>query len=284
MPIERICSVNDVDIAVWEWPGADPPAMFCHATGFHSRCWDQVVAHLPKRHCYALDFRGHGHSTKLPPPYPWRNFGQDLAGLAAALDLSGAIGVGHSMGAHSVTLACALRPAAFSALLLLDPVIRSRGTYTGPWPEAQFAAKRRNQWPSPLEMFERFKDRPPFQEWDRSVLRDYCEYGLLPEGDHFVLACPPTVEAAIYENSSATASDIYPEIETIRIPVHVVRAGKTMDPASFMGRSPTAPELASSFANGTDRVLENHSHFIPMEAPAMVAGMIADILGHHSAL
>lgn len=127
-------------------------------------------------------------------------------------------------------------------------------------------------------MFDRFKDRPPFQDWDRAVLQDYCEYGLLPEGDHFVLACPPIVEAAIYENSSAPASDIYAEIEMIHIPVQVARAGKTMDPASFMGRSPTAPELASSFANATDLLLTDQSHFIPMEAPALVAKLIADIL------
>jgi lipase len=278
MPVERNFSVNGVDIAVWEWPGADPPVMFCHATGFHSRCWDQVIAHLPDRHCYALDFRGHGHSTKLPPPYPWRNFGQDLAELATSLKLSGAIGVGHSMGGHSVTLAAAIRPSAFSALVLIDPVIRSRGTYTGPWAEAQFAAKRRNQWASPQEMYDRFKDRPPFRDWDRAVLRDYCEYGLLPEGDRFVLACPPIVEAAIYENSSAPASDIYREIESIRIPVLVVRAGKTMDAASFMGQSPTAPELASSFANGTDLVLSDRSHFIPMEAPVLTAKLIEEVL------
>jgi len=284
MPVEHSFSVNGVDVAVWEWPGADPPVMFCHATGFHTRCWDQVIAQLPGRHCYALDFRGHGHSTKLPPPYPWRNFGGDLAELAARLDLTDAIGVGHSMGGHSVTLAAALRPAAFSALLLIDPVIRSKATYDGPWAEAQFAAKRRNQWASPQEMFDRFKDRPPFQTWDRAVLRDYCDYGLLPEGDHFVLECPPVVEAAVYENSSSPASDIYAEIETIRIPVHVARAGKEMAPASFMGRSPTAPELASSFVNGTDHLLTDQSHFIPMEAPALTAKLIADILAHHSAL
>jgi lipase len=284
MPLERTFCVNGVDIAVWEWPGVDPAVVFCHATGFHSRCWDQVIAHLRDRHCYALDFRGHGHSTKLPPPYPWRNFGRDLAGLAEQIDVVGAVGVGHSMGGHSATLAAALRPYAFSALLLLDPVIRSRGTYTGPWQEAQFAAKRRNKWSSPLEMFERFKNRPPFQEWDPLVLRDYCEYGLLPEGDHFVLACPPAVEAAVYENSSAPASDIYRQIETIRIPVHIARAGKETDPLNFMGRSPTAPELSTSFANGTDYLLREQSHFIPMEAPALTAKMISDILTHHSAL
>src|SRR5260370_9247526 len=53
MSVERSFSINGVDIAVWEWAGTDPPVMFCHATGFHSHCWDHVIASLPGRHCYA---------------------------------------------------------------------------------------------------------------------------------------------------------------------------------------------------------------------------------------
>jgi len=123
-------------------------------------------------------------------------------------------------------------------------------------------------------MFERFEKRPPFEAWDPKVLRDYCEYGLLPDGDGFVLACPPEIEAGIYENSPAPESNIYAEIATIQIPVHVVRAGKQLDPANFMGSSPTAADLASNFAHGTDLVAEQ-SHFIPMEAPALTAQWIA---------
>ncbi len=111
------------------------------------------------------------------------------------------------------------------------------------------------------------------------MLRDYCEYGLLADGDGFVLACPPVIEANIYENSPAPASDIYAEIETIRIPVRVVRAGKPVDPSDVMGRSPTAPELASSFMHGTDLLLTENSHFIPMEAPALTAKLIAELGG-----
>jgi len=275
MPVEHRFSANGVEIALWEWPGDDPAVFLCHATGFHARCWDQVIAHLPGRHCYAIDARGHGHSSKPAPPYRWRNFGEDVASLAAKLNLSGAIGVGHSMGGHSVTLASALRPATFSALLLLDPVIRSRDQYNGPWTQAQFVAKRRNRWTSRQEMYERFEKRQPFDAWDKNVLRDYCEYGLLPDGDGFVLACPPEIEAGIYGNSPAPESNIYTEIATIQIPVHVVRAGKQLDPANFMGSSPTAPDLASSFAHATDFSDADHSHFIPMEAPELVAKWIA---------
>jgi lipase len=276
MPIASRVSINGVEIALWEWPGADPPILFCHATGFHARCWDQVIAHLPGRHCFALDIRGHGRSSKLLPPYQWRNFGQDVAELGAVLGLSGAIGVGHSMGGHAVALAAALRPSMFSSLVLIDPVIRSRGAYVGPWREAHFVAKRRNRWTSPQEMFDRFQNRPPFATWDQAVLRDYCEYGLLPDGEDFVLACPPVIEASIYENSPAPASDIYSEIDTIRIPVRVIRAGKIVDPSDVMGRSPTPPELASSFAQGTDICVAEYSHFIPMEAPEFTAKLIAE--------
>src|SRR5712692_1741421 len=197
MAVESRVAVNGVELAVWEWAGEGPPILFCHATGFHARCWDQVIAHLPGRRCFALDFRGHGRSSKPAPPYLWREFGEDVAALATALGLSGAVGVGHSMGGHAVTLAASLKPDAFSTLLLLDPVIRGKQAYTGPWQEAHFVAKRRNRWASPQEMFDRFKDRAPFETWDRAVLRDYCEYGLEPDGDGFVLACPPAIEASI---------------------------------------------------------------------------------------
>jgi pimeloyl-ACP methyl ester carboxylesterase len=274
MPVEHRLLVNGNEIALWEWPGEEPAVFLHHATGFHGRCWDQIIAHLPGRHYYAIDARGHGHSSKPAPPYRWRNFGEDVVAIAAQLNLSGAVGVGHSMGGHSVTLAAALRPVAFSSLLLLDPVIRNRNEYVGPWTQAQFVAKRRNRWTSSQEMFERFENRQPFQAWDRSVLRDYCDYGLVPDGDGFVLACPPEIEAGIYENSPVPESNIYPEIESIQIPVHVVRSGKQLDPANFMGSSPTAPDLASNFANATDLVTD-HSHFIPMEAPALTAQWIA---------
>ena len=36
-------------------------------------------------------------------------------------------------------------------------------------------------------MFERFKNRKPYAYFDPSVLRDHCEYGLLPA--HQMVAC-----------------------------------------------------------------------------------------------
>ncbi|HEX5227559.1 MAG TPA: hypothetical protein VFW44_07600, partial [Bryobacteraceae bacterium] len=136
--------------------------------------------------------------------------------------------------------------------------------------------KRRNQWSSAEEMFERFENRPPFDSWDSAILRDYCEHALCPNGAGFVLACPPEVEASVYENSTALESNIYEEIAGVEIPVHVVRAGRYRDSEEVMRVSPTAPDLAQLFRHGVDTCLTECSHFIPMEAPELVAKFVTD--------
>jgi lipase len=41
-----------------------------------------------------------------------------------------------------------------------------------------------------------------------------------------------------------------------------------------MRASPTAPDLASYFPQGRDEHFPDHSHFLPMEDPRLVAGQI----------
>ena len=73
-PIEHRIVANGIHFCVFEWPGDDDgraPILLLHATGFHARCWDQVIRYLPGRHCYALDTRGHGRTDKVMPANPW---------------------------------------------------------------------------------------------------------------------------------------------------------------------------------------------------------------------
>lgn len=269
--------INGARLAVFERAGSEPPVFFAHATGFHARCWNQIVARIPQRRAIAFDMRGHGLSSKPAPPYHWRQFGEDTAVLARSLKLRGATGVGHSMGGHSLALAAALVPESFNELILIDPVIMPRALYSGRPRELHYARKRRNQWKSPDEMFERFKDRPPFRDWDQDVLRDYCNYGLVPgpDGNGYVLACPPDIEASIYEASALDDANLYDEFGKVDAPVTLIRAPRFMPAESpmDMAASYTAPDLATHFRRGRDIVVP-HSHFIPMEAPGLVAGYV----------
>jgi pimeloyl-ACP methyl ester carboxylesterase len=266
---------DGIELAVWEWPGDDPPLLFAHATGFHGRCWDQIARRFPSQRRLALDFRGHGRSSKPDPPYPWTWFAHDLTAVAEALDVRGAIGVGHSMGGHSIVAAAIQRPATFGSLVLIDPTIFSLDRYGGPPFDGSFVLRRRAVFDSPEEMWERFRGRPPFSRWEPEVLRDYCQFALLPSDGRFVLACPPAVEASIYQHSTDPRSNLYPGIPSLEQPTLVMRAGMVAARGvSDLNASPTAPDLAGRFPNGRDLLLVQHSHYIPMESPELVAEWI----------
>jgi pimeloyl-ACP methyl ester carboxylesterase len=126
-------------------------------------------------------------------------------------------------------------------------------------------------------MRERFRDRTPFSRWQPGVLADYCRFGLLPQGDDWVLACPGEVEATIYMGSART--EIHEDIRRVAVPVTVLRApGREPEDTNVMdfSKSPTWPALAARFPNGRDVFLPEHSHFIPMEDPVLVARFIRE--------
>jgi pimeloyl-ACP methyl ester carboxylesterase len=279
-PALKFVSSPEVELAYWEWPGADPPFVFAHATGFHGRCWDYIIRQFPDRRAIAFESRSQGRSGRTPPPCHWRTFGTDLAFFSGALGIHDAIGIGHSMGGYISTLTAAFRPETYSALLLIDPTIFPRAYYGGPAPDASATRRRRNQWTSSDEMFERFRDRLPFQRWHPAIVRDYCDYALVPNGAGFELACPPEVEASIYEHSKDADADIYPEVATVRQPAVVVRAARTRKPDVFiLGESPTSPDLAAQFANGREIVLADATHYIAMEQPDLVVEEIRALVG-----
>lgn len=266
--------LGELALGLFEWPGSDPglpPLLLVHATGFHARCWDAVVELLPDFHIFAPDMRGHGRSEKPAPPYPWTNYVRDVVALAEQLGLRGALGVGHSKGGYAVARAAAWAPGVFAGLLLVDPVIMARERYGDAAFDEHFAARRRNHWNSPDEMYERFRARPPFASWQPRVLRDYCDHGLLPspDGDGYVLACPPAIEAATYAGSAG--QDPFDDLARVEIPVRILRGRTRAANAMDMSSSPTLPGLWRHFPNATDRHLPGHSHFIPMEDPALVA-------------
>jgi pimeloyl-ACP methyl ester carboxylesterase len=272
-------TAGDIRIAVWDSPGTGTPLLFAHATGFHGRMWDHIIRKFPGRRALALEFRGHGRSSQIALPVGWSTFAQDLILVADRYALRGAVGVGHSMGGHALAEAVALRPDIFSALVLADPVIFPSSYYGAAGPDVSFIERRRNRWSSPAEMFERFRPRLPFSAWPEDFVRTYCEYALLPDGDGFVLACSPEVEASIYRQSNAKETDIGPLLSSIKCPATILRAGKTWQPGIFdPSASPTSPDAAERFGNGHEVLLPDHNHFIPMEAPDVLVREIRAVM------
>lgn len=279
-PVRHRVAVNGLELAAWEWPGEGDPILLLHATGFHARCWLAVVEALPGRHVFALDMASHGESERRPPPYSWKQFGDDVAGAVDVLGLRRVLGVGHSMGGHALVLAAVARPQRFRGLLLVDPVIVS--------PELGLLAsggvsgadhpirRRRNRWDSPQQMFDAFRAKEPYAHWDARVLMDYCRFGLRPAADGgYELACPPELEAEVY--GSMNMDHILPLLPRVQMPVEIIRARARRPGDSFFdfSPSPTWERLAELLPDAVDEQLEDASHFIPMERPAWLAERIA---------
>jgi pimeloyl-ACP methyl ester carboxylesterase len=287
-PREIRVAVEGDDLCAFEWgERGGETILMTHATGFHARVWDATVRALGgDRHVVALDQRGHGRSTKHGP-FTWDRFGVDLVAVVEALELEHIVGVGHSMGGHATVQAAAAHSERFERLVLVDPVIMDPEFYrhhvTVPAlsrAEEHPTSKRKNDWTSWREMYERFEHRGTFALWRRDVLEDYCRYGVLPnpDGPGFVLACPPLIEATIYTQS--TGRDITALFPRVTVPVTVLRAhrreGPRRDVMDFAA-SPTWPKLAAQFARGRDVYLPELTHFIPMQAPDLVARYVLDL-------
>jgi pimeloyl-ACP methyl ester carboxylesterase len=284
-PVEHRFAAPAGEICWFEWgkAGQGPSLLLLHATGFHARCWDRVVAVLPvPLHIVAPDLRGHGRSYRPQSLGDWAATADDIVALCDALFEAPVVAAGHSMGGCVLARAAAQRPALFSRLVLVDPVIMTPDIYHNPIyspdarPEDHPVARRRNVWDSAEQMIAHFAERPPYSHWRRDVLEDYCRYGLVPSSAHdgLELACPPDLEASAYLGSWKV--DPYPMLGRVECPVTVLRArnGERSSALDF-SISPTAPDLAMHFRQGVDLHWQDQSHFIPMEVPGRLAALIA---------
>jgi len=283
-PVEHRFALTAGDLCWFEWgkPGSGPTLLLLHATGFHARCWDATVAALPDDwHVIALDLPGHGRSYRPASLADWLSTGDDVAAFVQRRCPAGVVAVGHSMGGFVAARVAALMPQQISALLLVDPVMMAP-EYYGNAPDNLSGdasdhpvARRRNVWESADQMILHFSRREPYAHWRPEVLADYCRYGLVRAGDaeQLELACPPLLEASAYMGS--WRNNPYDWVGQIACPTTILRARSTnrKGPMDF-SVSPTAASLVHAIAGAKDLHWPEISHFIPMEVPDRLAGLI----------
>lgn len=288
-PREHRLQTPEGEICWFEWGDPSPgraSLLLLHATGFHARLWDRVVAALPPgTHVVAPDHLGHGRSAKPASLSDWAATSDALLPLVDRFAGQPLVGCGHSMGGYVLTRLAAERPDAFRHLVLIDPVIMAPAFYTGaagepvPDPAGHPVARRRARWDGWEVMNAHFAQRPPYMHWQPAVLADYCRHGLLPaaDGEGCELACPPTLEASVYLN--ALRINPHDWFARIAAPVSVIRA-RTGDRANALdfSVSPTWPGLGAALGAVRDEQWGELSHFIPMEAPERLAALLADLL------
>ena len=106
MPYIHVGDENSGSIDVYyEDHGSGEPVVLIHGYPLSGRAWDKQLPVLLEagRRVITYDRRGFGKSSQPTSGYDYDTFAADLNALLEALDLRGAVLVGHSMGTGEVT-------------------------------------------------------------------------------------------------------------------------------------------------------------------------------------
>src|SRR5215813_13891043 len=99
-----ITTKDGTEIFYKDW-GKGQPIVFSHGWPLSADDWDAQLLFFLKQgyRVVAHDRRGHGRSTQTSSGHDMDTYAADAAALVSALDLRGAIHVGHSTGGGEAT-------------------------------------------------------------------------------------------------------------------------------------------------------------------------------------
>lgn len=244
-----------------------------HATGFCGQVWQPMADTLAEHFsCYAWDFRSHGRSSRLADkPLRWSGFADDVLAVANVVSPGEPVAaVGHSMGGAALALAEVAKPGTLSKAWTFEPILFPAETpadLTEPSEIATGARRRRAQFDSRDEVFERYASRPPLGSLDHRALRAYVDHGFEDLDDGTVqLRCRPEDEAATFENHNSGARTI---VGDVTIPFAIAASADDRPPGQAVKAA------AADFSHLELLVYDELNHFGPLQDPD---GMAADVL------
>jgi len=166
---------------------------------------------------FGIDLRGHGDSDApgSPEGFAFELMAADVVAMFDHLGADEVVVLGQSLGGGVATLVDRLRPGVIRKLLLCEAIAFSlpempggvRPAGSGPGDGGNYmsdiARKRRAVWPDRDTVLTSYASRPPLDVLAPEALAAYVRWGFHDRADGQVeLACPPEVEATIFEVSS----------------------------------------------------------------------------------
>jgi pimeloyl-ACP methyl ester carboxylesterase len=247
--------------------------LFVHGNSHCAGVWAPLMQSLASRghRCFSLDLRGHGRSDKPAGGYAWEDLRDDVAAVLDALGFERALIVAHSRGGGASLLATAYHPGRVAGVIAFEPTTpMSRAAPPGstePPPALRMAQRaterRRTHFPGRDYLFDYYRQRDQFKDWQPEYLRALIEYGFEDVDGGIERLCPGWVEGKLFE---AMLDDTpWREASPSDIPVHIVYGQNSgrLGP----GRDPGAP-VRRIFPAHQTTVMPDATHFGPMEHPA----------------
>jgi pimeloyl-ACP methyl ester carboxylesterase len=258
--------------------GRGPRLHFLHANGYPPNCYQPLFEHLKTQyHVFGMHLRPLWQGAKPDDLQTWHPLSDDLLRFLALHAPEPVIGVGHSIGAV-VTLRAALRqPAAFRALVLIDPVlfvplhlalwhmIRALGLGDRVHPLIQRAQKRRRTFDDLETVFRGYRSRPIFRYMSDESLRAYINGITRPSASGgWELVYSPEWEAQIYR-TGLHDFDLWRDLPQLTTPTLFLRGAQT---DTFLERA--ASLVKKKQPKVRVEALENATHLLPLERPQQV--------------
>jgi len=274
-----IVASGDAEVALHHFGGEGPPLIISHATGFHARTYQPVIAALRSSFdVWGVDYRGHGHSLlDETSTFVWHDFADDLLAAVAEmrtqlrLDTTAPIvGLGHSMGATTILLAEQRKPGTFAAAWLFEPIVFPADVTPRNSMMAASARKRRSEFASRAAVIDRYASRAPLNRLRADALWSYVKDGFRDTADGAVtLACRPVHEALTFNGAKIQAADL----GDVMLPVLIAQGETVSDQPSA---ADFALGTANALSNAEHRAYQHLGHFGPLETPDHLANDIID--------
>lgn len=276
MPI--FTTSDGVDIFYKDWgPKTAQAIVFHHGWPLSADDWDNQMMFFLERgfRVIAHDRRGHGRSTQTDSGNEMDTYAADLIGLAAALDLKGAIHVGHSTGggevAHYVARAEPGRVAKAVLIGAVPPVMVKSDSNPGGTPIEAFDGLRAALIANRAQFY---RDLPegPFYGFNRpgvetipGVVNNWWRQSMIGG-----------IKAHYDCIKAFSETDFTDDLKSIDLPVLVMHGTEDQ----IVPYADSAPLSAKLLKNGTLKSYEGYPHgMCTTHADVINADLLAFVLG-----
>jgi 3-oxoadipate enol-lactonase len=245
--------VQDERLYVKELDGPEPTVVFVHGVMDRSTSFLKSLKYLPPYRFVLFDRRGYGRSLRAP--VSGGHISTNLDDIRSLVPASGAVLVGHSLGALLVLLFAKSYPELARSVLAYEPPLSFRGSWHGAFSQASKEAR------SVEELVDGFMARMIGAE----------RYASLGEAVRRQLyAQGPTMAAELSEARSLPADLTFSDVV---VPV-VIGVGSE----SPERHRKAAQELAAEIPNSRLRVVPSVGHGAHIQAPEAFADLVKEAI------
>ena len=273
-------SANGIRHHYLEWGDpSNPPLLMLHATGLCAWPWKPIARGLAERYrVLAFDQRGHGDTDQSEKGYRFEYAGEDLAAIVEQMNLERPRVIGHSSGGLAAIIASNLVPGVFDDVALVETRV-SNDVADVPSQDLNRRADRtrmkRPVWESREAMFDAYRTRAAFKDWEDEPYFQFIEGGtrLLPDG-RAELKCHPETEATFYGMRD-------------ELPIQDYLCGLTGNwlllladyPGSQRPDDAGVKQFRRLVPRSVVKPMGKGSHFLPMEYPVDVLHAVGEWFG-----